>query len=278
MSLDDQLRSLADVVERLEALGVKVTADGFGAYDHVDDGLVATVELDVPAKLDTDDTPVGSAYPAEAVEVGDAQDKSGDENDDGTGAEQDTTTDDADASDDTNHDIERERLTPAKKDVVDALAGHGELSSSEVETVTGRSYKHLSDLEERDIVESRKDPDDGRRHLYSLSVSGPSLAEGADGEQKDYEDNDDNQEDADEDQSVADATEEIDAAATNGGLTVADIDWLDESSFHVAVAESSGLQELRDTLGWLDEDGDLAALVQGMDATDDLPEFQEAET
>ncbi len=185
----------------------------------------------------------------------------------GIAADQDTTTDDADVGGDTNHDIDCEELTPSQREVVDALSEHGELTSSEVDTITGRSYKHLSNLEERDIVESRKDPDDERRYLYSLSAE---EAEHADGP---HDESDDSGEHPDEGH-----TEEIDTAATNGDLTVADIDWLDESSFHVAVAESTGLQQLRDTLGWLDEDGDLAALVRGMDATEDLPDFQEAGT
>jgi len=67
MMLDEQLHSLGDVVERLDRMGVDVSVGNVDEHEHRGT-LLATLELEVPTDLDIDDTPVGSAYPAETVE------------------------------------------------------------------------------------------------------------------------------------------------------------------------------------------------------------------
>jgi|GEM_PF-1917113 len=69
-------------------------------------------------------------------------------------------------------DDELSELPPTGEEVLAALAEHGELPSAELKHITQRSLQaistNLNDLEEMGRVESRPDPDDGRRQLYSL--------------------------------------------------------------------------------------------------------------
>jgi len=69
-------------------------------------------------------------------------------------------------------------LPPTAEELVTVLRDHGELPSAELKDITERSspaiLSNLSDLEAMGRVESRKDPDDGRRQLYSLVNNGDS--------------------------------------------------------------------------------------------------------
>ncbi|GGK74267.1 ParB N-terminal domain-containing protein [Haloarcula sebkhae] len=87
--------------------------------------------------------------------------------DEATDAEVEAAVDDD--RDDADGDLS---LTPTAEEVVDALREHGELPSADLKYITQRSHQgvssNLSDLEDMGRVESRPDPDDGRRQLYSL--------------------------------------------------------------------------------------------------------------
>ena len=66
-----------------------------------------------------------------------------------------------------------EDLTDLQTEVADALVEHGEQSASELQTVTGQDdniYNRLNALNDKDLIETRDDPDDARRTLYSLTV------------------------------------------------------------------------------------------------------------
>jgi len=165
----------------------------------------------------------------------------------------------------------------------------GRIPMPDLKEATGlgaSAYGTVARLVEAGVARKRTDPDDQRRKLVELTDDGADHVD-VDGDldgdagkesSDDQDDADSDQKDLDEGQEAVDAGGEIDAATNGGGpLTVTDIDWLDEASFHAALAESSDLEDLRETLGWLDEDGDLRSLVQSMGATDDLPDFQGAD-
>lgn len=283
MMLDEQLHSVGDIVERLSDLGVEVEVNDLDDYSHRDE-LTVKLELHVPAALDTNGTAAGPVSPAATPTDNDA------------GVESPADRVEGDSPPDTeggDGDSDQEPLaigvTPAKRDVLEALAEHGEQSPSDLEMTSERSsvYYHLGDLADQELVSKRPDLEDARRQLYSLTDTGRALVDDDHDDSSDTTDDSDDSDDDDQEQgdespeppgTAADGTATDADANGRGDLTVADIDWLDESSFHVAVAESADLPELRATLGWRDEDGNLAALVRGMDATDDLPDFQEADS
>lgn len=282
MSLDKELHSLGAVVDRLEQAGVDVSLEDLAEYDHRDT-LRVTLTLGVPAALDVDDTSVGASDSTEVVDTGATTDEEESETDSPPEAESDEVGDDTDTTtsespdsptaDDHTGDEGEYSLTPAQRDILTALADHGGEAPTPVlreDTGLGKAaYNHLNNLADAGLIERRPDPEDGRRTLAALSDDGATLVG--------LKDDVDDQDEPDEDQEV-DVLAESDGDGNGGDLTVADVDWLDESSFHVAVAESADLQDLRETLGWRDEDGDLGGLVRGMDATDDLPAYQEVDT
>lgn len=124
---------------------------------------------------------VGGDVTDQEGEPGDMADDTGDE---ATDADVEAAVDDdeelpdgedtlTDSDEDTDDSVDDYSLPPTGEEVLDALNEHGELSSAELKHITQRSLQaistNLNDLEEMGRVESRPDPDDGRRQLYSLS-------------------------------------------------------------------------------------------------------------
>jgi DNA-binding transcriptional ArsR family regulator len=70
------------------------------------------------------------------------------------------------------HEPEPRDDRPVPERVVDVLAEHGEMPTADITLEVGVSrnsvYQALSALQEDGRVESRKDPEDGRRKLYAL--------------------------------------------------------------------------------------------------------------
>jgi len=163
-------RVVADVVEVLAEHDVEVrTTDQVGTDL---DGDVAHARLEVAVPLD-----------AERATTQDGADESGPEtvldediSDDGPApADSDDRDDSADPDADQDRPslaVELEEQTPTVRDILTALRDEGECSRRTLERITGRSESglsvNLSELQDYGLVESREDPDDGRRYLYSL--------------------------------------------------------------------------------------------------------------
>jgi len=202
----DKHRRLADALEAARAEGVEV--DAVESYT-VDGELVATVDVGVgeqterPDQSTADDVVDGDANaadpenepepstPAESdIAPGDVQAEQEHEDADVEEEEQDwgppaIATDDAneEAVDADVEDAEMdEATTESDQDGVDtpdgvagevlaALREEGECTPGELEMITGVSdaYYALGKLEDDDLIEKRKDPDDGRRTLYSAA-------------------------------------------------------------------------------------------------------------
>jgi len=67
----------------------------------------------------------------------------------------------------------RARADANKAKILDVLAEEGEVHGQRLKLLSELStsfYSHLRALRERGVVESRTDPDDGRRNLYSLAT------------------------------------------------------------------------------------------------------------
>jgi DNA-binding MarR family transcriptional regulator len=73
-------------------------------------------------------------------------------------------------------------LTPSQTSVLSRLAKEGESSASvlaQAERVRAQSMAAtLGALDERDLIERRPDPDDGRRQLITLSIAGAEYVHG----------------------------------------------------------------------------------------------------
>jgi len=170
----EQLRRLANLVDDLEMDGYRVTDAEL--LERCDDGIVAAVELSLP-EGDDDATSASagaaaaasgiSAFPGR-VPVSDDEDAVTEDIDDSQGEDDDEPENEAEDPDGDD----AVELTDAEQDVVDVLEDEGELPRSEIKSLTERSEyisEVLSRLRDKDILEHRKDPEDGRRYLYSLA-------------------------------------------------------------------------------------------------------------
>jgi len=166
----EQLRRLADLVADLERDDYQI--EDVELLPYRDGGAVAAVELSLPesdeeaTSASPDESPVASAMSSfrDAVPVSDDSDVADSMEEVGD----DGPEDEAEDSDGD----ETVELTDAEQDVVDVLEDEGELSLSEIKLLTGQSEyisNVLSRLKDTDVLEHRKDPDDGRRYLYSLA-------------------------------------------------------------------------------------------------------------
>lgn len=62
---------------------------------------------------------------------------------------------------------------PVRERILSVMESEGELSGAEIETLTGaKVWDRLSELVGEGEVQARKDPDDGRRKLYSIDEGG----------------------------------------------------------------------------------------------------------
>ena len=169
----EQLRRLANLVDDLEVDGYRVTDAEL--LERRDDGVVAAVELSLPEDDATSASPGAaaaasgiSAFPGRVPVSDDEAAVTEDLND---SPEEDNADGPEDKAEDPDCD-ETVELTDAEQDIVDVLEDEGELPRSEIKLLTGRSgylSKILPRLRDKDILEHRKDPEDGRRYLYSLA-------------------------------------------------------------------------------------------------------------
>lgn len=149
----EQLRRLASLVDDLEMDGYQI--EDAELLPYRDGGAVAAVELSLPESDEdaADDEWLPAPY------VGDRLPSRNDADE----PEDEVETSDKDQA------VE---LTDAEQDVVDVLENEGELPRSEIKFLTERSEyisEVLQRLRNKDILEHRKDPEDGRRYLYSLA-------------------------------------------------------------------------------------------------------------
>jgi hypothetical protein len=165
----EQLRRLADLVRDLEMDGYQVTDAEL--LERCDGRTVAAVELSLPeGDGDTTAASPGAAVASAMSVLTDAVPVSDDNNVDDSPGEDDGDEPENEAEDSDGDDAVE--LTDAEQDVVNVLEDEGELSRSEIKLLTERSEyigEVISRLRDKDIVEHRKDPEDGRRYLYSIA-------------------------------------------------------------------------------------------------------------
>jgi len=166
----EQLRRLADLVADLGMDGYQVTDAEL--LERRDDPVVAAVEMSLPESDEEATSASAGASPVagamsvlrDGVPVNDDNDVVDSSEKDG-GDEPESEAEDSDGD-------ETVELTDAEQDVVDVLEDEGELSRSEIKLLTGRGgyvHKIIPRLKDEGILEHRKDPEDGRRYLYSLA-------------------------------------------------------------------------------------------------------------
>ena len=201
----EQLRRLADLVDDLEMDGYQI--EDAELLERRDDGVVAAVELSL-SESDEDATAASPESTASAsgmstfpgrVPVSDGEDTVMEDNVDDS-PEEDDADEPKNKAEDPDGD-ETVELTDAEQEVVDVLKDEGELPSSEIRLLTGLSdylAKVLSRLRDKGVLEYRKDPDDGRRYLYSLATDdvvdenpdGADPPDDADGAESNFESED----------------------------------------------------------------------------------------
>lgn len=247
--LADHLRALGDVADLLEDAGVRVEdIKHASAHRATDTDLMrAELRLDIPADVDLPERDGG----------GEAPTRGGETATDDPSAEEDTATDDPaasedsppedkgddtgegsdesppetrcegeDASDDGRRDYDG--LSDLQRDVVDALAEHGELQTTKLRSVSGAGhsvYEVLTVLDEDGWIDRRDDPDDGRRTLVSLTDAAADLVDGDGTDCESADDRDESDGDADQDESDADGGDGGDSPDSEDGSD--GIDWLD---------------------------------------------------
>lgn len=187
MSTDTPTNKLAERYRRLAALVEQLEADGYNVADaepsddqHGRQQADVTLHLDGGLEMDPfrpgaqeEDSPPTSEAPDEYLD---------DEPDQSTGgstasgpidvelgleAAADSTEDEPEEDQETDTADEAAEGTVAAE-VLEALHDEGETTPSDLELVTGVSgiYRALNQLEDGGLIETRPDPDDGRRTLY----------------------------------------------------------------------------------------------------------------
>jgi len=181
--------------------------------------------------------------------------------------------------------------SPLEEQIVETLDEHGELPSSEVklllETSSSQYYDALSALRDAGRVESRKDPDDKRRTLYSLTDERTDEhADGKDGVADPVGGDDDSQigaesddsDDADTDESgetypyecscgvtLHDGLEDDIHRTEEHGASRGSVGYLEPGEFEQTVEEAASPQDVADALGWGVERVLRALAIYGLD-------------
>ena len=168
----EQLRRLTNLVDELEM-------DGYQASDaellqRRDDEVVAAVDLSLPEDDDATSAPPGAAASGMSASPGwvPASDDEDAATEDVDGSPEEDNADDQETQAEDPNGDETVELTDAEQEVVDVLKHEGELPHSQIKSLTERgsySGKILQRLREKGMLEHRKDPEDGRRYLYSLA-------------------------------------------------------------------------------------------------------------
>jgi hypothetical protein len=170
----EQLRRLADLIDDLEEDSYQV--EDAELLPYRDGGAVAAVELSLPES----DEEATLSFPGATTANGTSAFPGGVPVDDGNAVTEADVVgspeeDDADELEDEAESSDGDQtveLTDAEQDVAGVLEDEGELPSSEIERISERSGQVsniLPRLRDKGVLEYRKDPDDGRRYLYSLA-------------------------------------------------------------------------------------------------------------
>lgn len=325
MTLSTQLRELADLVERVEdSLDVEVqdarlagvSADGdllrgdltvlapIDADTAVESQSVTDDVIDEEPEADetTDDSPLDEAvcdvegcdYSGSerglAIHKGRAHADDEDERDD---VQEDAEPDAADEPAPESDDQATADEVPLEEQIADVLEEEGEVSSKEIELLLETSSSHyrniLSRMQRDGRVESRRDPDDGRRRLYRLAAdeTSPSSEDGTTTSESEAPDADLEEDDAagspadtgeeDRDETDADTDagddepDEMFPRDCHCGATLEDslelaihrteehgvpqapLGHLEPGKFEEIVREAEGIQDVIDEVGWSSE-------------------------
>jgi hypothetical protein len=319
MTLSTQLRELADLVERVEgsldgevqdARLAGVSADG----DLLRGDLTVLVPIDTdtaaesqPVTDDVVDKPETDPEPSdetgEAVCDVEGCDYSGserglaihkgrahaDDEDEGDDVQEGAEPNAADEPTTESDDQATADEVPLEEQIADILEEEGEVSSKEIELLLETSSSHyrniLSRMQRDGRVESRRDPDDGRRRLYRLAddENSPSSEDGTDTSESEAPDADLKQDDAAD--SPADTGDENDDETDAGdeepeetfprdchcgatledslelaihrteehGVPQAPLGHLEPGEFEETVRKAEGIQDVIDEVGWSSE-------------------------
>jgi len=267
MSTSDYLDALQTLVDDLEDRGVGVELDDWRNADR-HDHATATLELLLPESLD-DGEPVTEPAPAPDQQSEQPDDEDGErdlEEDENEVFECDRCGFTSDSERGLNIHIARGHTDENDGDDGDGV-WCGVCGDGPFETRTALSGHHAGAGHDGDTQVATAPPDDEGKEGQTDDSGAPEAVDDVD------DDDDDDGTPLETPSDDADGEAIADSAAEGDDDTGFDDlapKWLDEASFWNAVDEAEDLHELRAELGWLVEDGDLAALVDAAGAKSEL--------